>query len=78
MHAGHYHARYVKMRELMPESGEGRQNPGQDARGMSLAGNYLQLWCRPSRARREGWRCKDRARSGRQSKVLSRKSVTRP
>jgi len=61
---GHYLARYVKMRELMLDRAGGEWNLGADAPVTLRADKDLPLPSRLSHARRDGWKCKDRARSG--------------
>jgi hypothetical protein len=60
---GRYLARYVKMRELMPESAGGSWNAGRDTPGMAMALKDLQSPGRLHLARREGWKCKEWADS---------------
>ncbi len=59
MLTGHYRARYVKLRELMLDSGGGELKPRQIAPGTIHADKDLQLPRRISHARREGWKCKE-------------------
>jgi hypothetical protein len=62
MLTGHYLARYVKMRELMLDRAGGEWNPRLDAHDTLRADKDLPLPSRLSHARRDGWKCKDRAR----------------
>jgi hypothetical protein len=76
MLTGHYLARYVKMRELMLDRAGREWNPGRDASVTIRADKDLPLPSRLSYARRDGWKCKDRARlcGGLESRVESLQS----
>jgi hypothetical protein len=56
---GRYLARYVKMRELMPESAGRRWNGGRDPPGIAMAHKDLQSRGQLRLARRKGWKCKE-------------------
>ena len=62
MLTGHYLARYVKLRELMLESAGEKANPRQEASRIPLADKELVYPGHAFPDRREGWKCKERAR----------------